>query len=130
MGMDDKRSPNVLIVDDEPEVAKALRRILIRRGFAVETVTSAAEALDRLDPLAPDIVISDYRMPGMKGPELLDEVKRRAPAVARFLISGQMALGDAAGGVSAAGHRMLPKPWDNDELVAALHAALGAERAP
>jgi CheY-like chemotaxis protein len=130
MSSDDKRRPKVLIVDDEPEVAKALRRMLTRRGFDVETVTSAAEALERLEPLAPDIVISDYRMPGMKGPDLLDEVKRRAPAAARFLISGQTALGDAAGGVSAAGHHVLPKPWDNDELVAALNAALGAKAGP
>jgi DNA-binding response OmpR family regulator len=101
MSSDDKRRPKVLIVDDEPEVAKALRRMLTRRGFDVETVTSAAEALERLEPLTPDIVIS-----------------------------GQTDLGDAAGGVSAAGHHVLPKPWDNDELVAALNAALGAKAGP
>lgn len=122
--------PRVLIVDDEPEVAKALRRMLTRRGFEVETASSAEEALARLAPFAPDIVISDHRMPGMKGPDLLDEVMRRAPSAARFLISGQTDLGPAAGGVSAAGHGILPKPWDNDELVAALKGALERRQKP
>ena len=111
----------VLIVDDEPEVAKALRRMLTGRGFEVDVATSAQDGLAQLDAFAPDIVVSDYRMPGMKGPEFLDEVRRRAPEIARFLISGQTEMGAAA--PDAAAH-MLAKPWNNDELVASLRAAL------
>ena len=114
----------VFIVDDEPEVAKALRRMLARRGFQVEVATSAREALARLEAVSPDIVISDYRMPGMKGPEFLDEVHRRLPSAARFLISGQPELGSSAPDVG-----ILAKPWDNDDLVARLLGALGGRSA-
>src|SRR5919198_4577642 len=87
------RVPKILVVDDEPEVAKALRRILTRRGFEVEVAASGEEGLARLERFAPDIVISDYRMPGMKGPEFLDQVRRRASSAVRFLISGQTDVG-------------------------------------
>jgi two-component system, OmpR family, response regulator VicR len=113
----------VFIVDDEPEVAKALRRMLTRRGFEVDVATSAREALARLEDFSPDIVVSDYRMPGMKGPEFLDEVRRRLPSAARFLISGQPEFGSSAPDVG-----ILAKPWDNDDLVARLLGAL--ERRP
>ena len=112
----------VLIVDDEPEVAKALRRMLTRRGFEVDVATTAQEGLARLEAFSPDIVISDYRMPGMKGPELLAEVSRRAPSAARFLISGQMDLGSSIPDLDR--HHILAKPWNNDELVARLLRAL------
>lgn len=118
----------VLIVDDEPEVAKALRRMLARRGFDVDVAASAQDGLARLEAFSPDIVISDYRMPGMKGPELLDEVRRRAPSVVRFLISGQTDIGSAA--PDEAGHHVLAKPWNNDELVARLLSAVEARSKP
>jgi len=118
----------VLIVDDEPEVAKALRRMLTRRGFEVDVATSAQEGLAHLEAFSPDIVISDYRMPGMKGPELLDEVSRRAPSAARFLISGQMDLGSSVPDLGP--HHILAKPWNNDELVARLLRALEGRPSP
>jgi DNA-binding NtrC family response regulator len=120
------RVAKVLIVDDEPEVAKALRRLLTRRGFEVDVATSARDGLSRLAAFSPDIVISDYRMPGMKGPELLDEVRLVAPSAARFLISGQTDLEPAE--PDAGAHQVLAKPWDNDELVARLVRALEGRR--
>jgi two-component system response regulator VicR len=120
--------PKVLIVDDEPEVARALRRILTRRGFEVEVAPSGEAGLARLEPFAPDIVISDHRMPKMKGPEFLAAVSLRAPSAALFLISGQMDLEAPTGAPDPVGHHLLAKPWNNDDLVAALQAALEARR--
>src|ERR1700719_1768734 len=80
--------PKILVVDDEPAVLNALRRLLRRAGFEVETAGTGAEALARLDGFAPDIVLSDFRMPGMNGAELLAQVKQRQPLALRLIISG------------------------------------------
>jgi two-component system, OmpR family, response regulator VicR len=109
------RVARVLIVDDEIQVAKALRRLLVRHGFEAEIATSAEEGLERLTAFGPDIVVSDYRMPGMRGPQFLDEVKRRAPATACFLVSGQVDLATTEPGRSA--YPILPKPWEGDEVL-------------
>jgi DNA-binding NtrC family response regulator len=107
----------VLIVDDEPEIARSLRRVL-RGSYEVELESSASEALARLDTLRPDIVISDFRMPEMNGAKLLTEVYRRLPQSIRLLLSGLAeldltVLADHAEGVS----RFVRKPWKNDELL-------------
>ena len=106
-------------------ILAALRRALRREGFAVETADSAAAALQRIDAGPVDAVLSDHKMPGMSGLELLREVAARQPGAARLLITGwpeevpsrlRAELGLAA---------LLPKPWEDEALKAALRAALG-----
>jgi two-component system response regulator AtoC len=120
----------VLIVDDAPEVARALRRMLTRRGFTAEVAASGEEGLARLESFAPDVVISDHRMPGMNGPEFLDEVRRRAPSAVLFIISGLTDLGAQAGPGEGGVHGVLAKPWNDDELVARLRRALDGRAGP
>lgn len=112
----------VLVVDDERPVAAALSRILRRAGHEVELAASGAEALQRLAGFAPDLLISDYRMPQMSGVELLDEVARRLPGCKRVLISGEAELRSFGG--TAPPHAVLAKPWDNEALLAAVQALL------
>jgi DNA-binding NtrC family response regulator len=118
----------ILIVDDEPEVAKALRRVLVRQGFEVEVSPSGADGLHRLSELEPHAVISDFRMPGMSGAEFLSEVGRRAPGAVRFLLSGcttGTSADPAARSADELGCGLIPKPWDAGELVGQLRRALG-----
>ena len=107
----------VLFVDDEPRVLDGLRRSLRgRRGeWEMSFANSGAEALDLLADSPHDVVVSDMRMPGMDGAELLTQVSRRYPAVARVVLSGQTEL-DAAIKVAIAGHRFLTKPVDVDKV--------------
>ncbi|MDH3592816.1 MAG: response regulator [Planctomycetota bacterium] len=115
------QSIRILLVDDETLVLSALRRVLVRRGFEVETANSGPDALRRLETATYEIVLSDYKMPGMTGAELLREIAVRWPAIHRCLLTAQadpevLAAAKADGTI----HHAFRKPWDNAELVAAL----------
>ncbi len=115
----------ILLVDDEVEVANALRRLLRRADFEVEIAHSGAEALEKLAVFGPDVIVSDFRMPGMNGAELLAEVKRRAPLVLRLILSGYADLRSILSSINEGGIcRFITKPWDDDQLIALLRQLL------
>lgn len=114
----------VLIVDDEVEVARALRRLL-RRDFNVELAHSGSEALRRLEAGPVDLVVSDFRMPSMSGAQLLAEVKKRWPTTVRVILSGFADIESMLSSVNEGEVcRFLRKPWDDGELLATLHKLL------
>jgi CheY-like chemotaxis protein len=103
--------PRILLVDDELEVVSGLRRALTRcaRSFEIVVACSAAEALVTL-ALAPcAVVVSDVQMPGITGLELLEEIARTRPTVARVLLTGT-AEANAATRALPTAHRFLCKP--------------------
>jgi response regulator RpfG family c-di-GMP phosphodiesterase len=122
--------PVLLIVDDETRILSALRRTLRREGYEILTADTAAEALRTLDETPVDAVLSDHKMPGMNGDQLLDEVARRRPRVVRLLITGwtrEIAPQRLAElGVSA----LITKPWDDAKLKATLRRALHGQPDP
>jgi DNA-directed RNA polymerase subunit RPC12/RpoP len=79
----------VLIVDDEPVILHTLSAVLETEGFAVRVAEDGFAALKALRETAPDILISDLRMPNMSGFELLSIVRRRFPHVPVIAISGE-----------------------------------------
>ena len=78
----------ILIVDDEPQVAEVLARSLSRQGHRATVVHSGREALERLDTDALDAMFLDVSMPGMNGLDVMAEVKRRKPSLAVVVITG------------------------------------------
>jgi response regulator RpfG family c-di-GMP phosphodiesterase len=114
----------VLIVDDDERILSALRRSLRREGYKLHTAESARAALRVLEDESIDVVVSDHKMPGMLGDELLEEVARRWPETVRFLLTGwpeaisRVRL--ARSGIRA----LIPKPWDDAELKSFLRGAL------
>ncbi|PYM25203.1 MAG: hypothetical protein DMD78_07100 [Candidatus Rokuibacteriota bacterium] len=78
----------ILIVDDEPQVAEVLAKSLNRQGHKTTVVHSGVEALDRLRTTAPDAMFLDVSMPGMNGLDVMQEVKRLKPALAVVVITG------------------------------------------
>ena len=80
--------PRVLLVDDEPGVLHALTRLFTRTGAEVRSAPSAEVALAILDEFTPDVVVTDHRMAGMTGVELLQVIGARFPAARRVLLSG------------------------------------------
>ncbi len=116
--------PVILVVDDEARILTALRRVLRREPYEILTAETPAEALRLLDSHRVDLVVSDHKMPGMSGLELLAQAARKQPDAGRVLITGwteEVPEGDlAAIGVRA----LLPKPWDDAELKTTLRDAL------
>jgi CheY-like chemotaxis protein len=116
----------VLLVDDEVLMLSALRRTLRREPYEIEVASNGARALERLDLDPPfNLVISDYKMPGMTGLELLTRVRSSSGETRRILLSGWVSeLSDVE--IAAAGlHATLSKPWDDAELKLTIREALG-----
>jgi two-component system NtrC family sensor kinase len=121
----------ILCVDDEINVLKALRRTFMERdNFDIYLAESGAEGLATLESVKDiRLVISDYRMPGMNGVEFLRQVNERWPHTVRIVLSGYA---DTAVVVDAVnqGHiyKFIPKPWDDNELLITISAALEHQR--
>jgi len=77
--VDNKKSMSVLIVDDEEMMRDLLQRILSKGGFEIHSASSGDEALKELATNQIDLIISDIKMPGMDGFELLKKIKSRYP---------------------------------------------------
>jgi CheY-like chemotaxis protein len=73
------RAQRILVVDDEPFVCEAVKLLLATDGHSVETAANGREALAKYDPAKFDLVITDFAMEGMKGDELAEKIKGRAP---------------------------------------------------
>ena len=113
---DHEKIARVLIVDDEEPVRLALKR-LFRRQYEVEVVASGQEALQLLNQESYDVVISDMRMPGMDGAELLKNCYQKWPEMIRILLTGFSELESAISAINEGRiYRYVTKPWDNDEL--------------
>ena len=122
----------VLFVDDEERILNALQA-LFRADYDVFTAASGAAALEIVGKAGIHIVVSDQRMPGMTGVELLREVRRIAPHTVRLLLTGYSDLPALVGCVNEGEvFRYVKKPWDNAEIRATLAAAaaLVAKLAP
>ncbi len=115
----------ILAVDDEPGVLQSLKRVFLDEPFEVLTASGADEALAILKSFPVKVIISDERMPGTTGAELLTMVKRQYPHIIRMMLAGHAGL-DAA--MKAINHgeiwRFFRKPWDNTELVLSVRAAI------
>jgi DNA-binding NtrC family response regulator len=114
----------VLIVDDEVRILAALRRSLRREGWQILTADGPAEALRILAQEPVDLVLSDHKMPGMSGSDLLREVASRWPDVTRLLITGWSEAVSAEELREIGIRAMIPKPWDDAELKAILRRHL------
>lgn len=73
------RGKLVVLVDDEPGLRRALKRLLVGRGATVETACNGREALDKVLALRPDVVLMDVNMPEMNGLKAAREISRRCP---------------------------------------------------
>jgi HD-like signal output (HDOD) protein len=109
----------ILFVDDETRILDGLRRMLFRMRdeWEMEFVDSGEKALARLAAVPADVVVTDMRMPGMDGSQLLREVMQRHPGTMRIVLSGQC---DQETVLKAVGptHQFLTKPCDSAALVA------------
>lgn len=107
----------ILFVDDEPKVLEGLRRMLrgMRHRWEMAFCPGGAEALASLDQNPCDVVVTDMRMPGMDGAELLEEVLVRHPATARVVLSGQCEREAVLKAVGPA-HQFLTKPCESETV--------------
>jgi len=115
---------NILFVDDDPNVLGGIRRMLrpMRHEWATEFADGGQQALAILEKKRFDVVVTDMRMPGMTGVQLLEEVHRLYPQTVRIILTGQCDEDASARSVRVA-HQMLSKPCDAEVLKATVASA-------
>ena len=116
--------PVVLIVDDEEMVRTALAQWLRLSGFATQVASNADQALAALDDSRPDVILTDVRMPGLSGLDLLRTVRDRALPAEVILITGHGDVPMAVEAMRAGAFDFLQKPYVPHELVASLRRAV------
>lgn len=115
----------LLLVDDEENILRSLRRVLRREPWELTTANSGEEALKAMAGQKFDLVISDARMPSMDGPTLLAEIRRKYPWCIRILLTGYADMTSTVKAINDGQiYRYISKPWDDDELCLIIRQAL------
>lgn len=117
----------ILLVDDEPNVLSALSRLL--KQYQITTATSGEDALMLAKDQSFNVVISDYRMPGIDGIEFLILFKHIQPEAIRMMLTGHADLQGAQQAINEAQvFRFINKPWSKVELLNAIEGGLAHQR--
>ncbi|MEV4702946.1 HDOD domain-containing protein [Actinoplanes sp. NPDC049316] len=122
------RRPHIVFVDDEPRILSGLRRMLRthRDQWDMSFVEGGQAALETLHSRHCDVIVTDYRMPGMDGAQLLERVRAEFPAMARVILSGQ-ANEDNLMRIMVLAHEFLHKPSTPDQIVRAVQRLIPAD---
>jgi len=116
---------SILILDDEPIVSKRLKPSLEKKGYEVETFTESLAALQRLRERDFDIVITDLKMEGLSGMEILSEVKKRSP---RTEVTGFATMQTAKESFQKGVLDFLAKPFKLGEITEVIQRAENKQR--
>jgi|GEM_PF-303187 len=120
----------IVVVDDEPMVTGSLQTMLqLQTPHTVYCFNHPQEALEEIQHLKPELVISDFSMPGMDGIEFLKAVRAILPEATLMLLTGYADKESAITAINQVGiYRYLEKPWDNNELKQSIENALERSR--
>ncbi len=113
----------VWVVDDDHAIRWVLEKALKGAGFEVVSFPGAAELLEEFESSEPDVLISDIRMPGVNGLELLERVHGKHPQLPIIIMTAHSDLDSAVAAYQGGAFEYLPKPFDVDEAVALVKRA-------
>lgn len=118
-------SYRILLLDDEPNVLAALKRVFRQEHYDIVTCQTPQEALERLSRERFQLIISDYMMPGMNGGEVLKQVRASYPDVIRIMLTGHADVNAVVSAVkTGAVYKFILKPWNDDDLRVTVALAL------
>lgn len=119
----------ILFVDDEKNILNAFVRVFRMEGYNILTAGSGPEGLELVKGNRVALVVSDHRMPGMEGVEFLSKVKEASPDTIRFMLTGYADIKTVMGAINKGEvYRYINKPWNDDELKAAVRDAVDLYR--
>lgn len=120
--------PTVLVVDDDPAVREAVQALLGSVGMQARVFADVQDFLDAERPQGPACLVSDVRMPGRSGLDLLDELNRRNLSLPTIFISGHADVPMSVRAMKAGAVEFLGKPFRDQELLDAVNAAIELDR--
>jgi DNA-binding NtrC family response regulator len=121
-------TPHVLFVDDEPALRGLMAERLAERTFEVAEADSGERALELLDQFAFDILITDLRLPGIDGTQVIEAARERYPGIVAIVITGYGSVRDAVAAMKRGAIDYLEKPFQFEELIHVLEKALEQRR--
>ncbi len=116
---------NVLLVDDDPEIAQAVRTFLPPERYQVEIVVDGARVMDAVKGFQPDLVLLDVHLPSVSGLELLRQIKTEVSRVPVVIISGYVSTGNAIEAMKEGAFEYLTKPFRLEQLEKTIARAVG-----
>jgi len=114
----------ILVVDDAPDTLEVIQRNLVAKGFQVFTAPGVAEAVRLLDKTPVDLVITDFKMPGISGLDLVRHIRENLPETEVIMITGYASVTGAVEAVKTGAEEYLAKPFTDEELLNAVRMAL------
>ncbi len=115
---------NVWVVDDDKSIRWVLEKALSRSGINVNVFSNGESLLDKLESSKPDVVISDIRMPGINGLDMLEKIVSKHPKLPVIITTAHSDLDSAVSSYQSGAFEYLPKPFDIDDAVAMTRRAL------
>lgn len=116
---------SILVVDDKDQMREVLQKFLTAEGYRVGTAANAAEALGRIEAKNYDLILSDIKMPGMDGNELLDRVRARDARTIVILMTAFGSIEAAVNAIRGGAYDYISKPFEMREIVLRIQRALG-----
>ena len=115
-------SDMILLVDDETSIRDSIQRILIRKGFTVDSAEDGKQALDLFlaNSGRYDLIVTDLSMPIMSGADLTVEIRKRGLKIPIILSTGNLGTADQEGYSNIGIDVCLKKPWTAEELIACI----------
>ena len=114
----------ILVADDDAVIREGLRRILAAEGYDVETVSNGRAALERLEQQRFKLLITDLKMPGLSGLEVLQSLRACQPELPVVLITGYAAIDNAVEAMKNGATDYLSKPFANEEIISKVKHAI------
>jgi DNA-binding NtrC family response regulator len=121
-------TPRLVVIDDEPRMAEILAMVLEREGYDVRSFTDPALGLAALEESPADVVVTDLKMPGTDGLEVLRRGRELDPELAVILMTAHGSVSTAIDAMRNGAFDYVQKPFDNEELKALVKRALDATR--
>ncbi|MGC4082445.1 MAG: sigma-54 dependent transcriptional regulator [Vicinamibacterales bacterium] len=121
-------SKHLLLVEDEPALRSVVAEQLTDRGFTVDEADSGEAAVARLADFAYDAIVTDLRMPGISGSDVVDAALQRYPDIVAIVVTGYGTVKDAVEAIKRGASDFVSKPFQIDELTHALDGALEQRR--
>ena len=120
---------SVLIIDDEAEIRESLQTLLEMEGFAVDTAVTGEDGLAQMADRPYDLVLLDLTLPGRNGMEILSEIRSHDSHLPVIMITAYGTVENAVRAMQSGAANFVQKPWDNENLLADVRAAVGWRRA-
>ena len=119
---------SVLIIDDEAGIRESLQTLLELENYSVYTTASAEEGLNALAENPYDIVLLDIGLPDRSGLDVLNDIRERDPQLPVIMITAHGTVDNAIKAMQSGAANFIPKPWDNEKLLADVSAAVARRR--